>query len=394
MINKTFLFFVLSSIGALGFCAGLYGQQNPPARTMPPAPPSQSALDASLDQTLNSAPGGSLTNPNSGRSNPALSATPAEPKKNAFPKLPVKLAIEQAFNPTLIGFFVGMATGEFEKRSIAFQFYRPSPKRVISEFLFGDAPLAIMPTEQLFQIVSSGFEVLAVANFVQTEDVFLVALDRQEIKRLADLRGKTVATRGTVIEEKLARAMIAKDSSADDGGVKFLPVSGYAGADWSGKNFQAVFVSHGWDGFKLAEFLSQAKIKSELLWFSPKDHLDFVVPSWALVVRKSWLAKNYLWLANFMDALQISYKKAVQDPNSALEYYLRYNPNENRQVVEESLAYYKDRFFDFRGTFGSFHKPVLEKFAAWMKHEQLLPAEFEVNESYTNQFLQQDLLAP
>jgi putative hydroxymethylpyrimidine transport system substrate-binding protein len=295
----------------------------------------------------------------------------------------VELMLDYFPNADHAGIYAAQAAGHFEQAGLDVEIRQPpDPAAPIKQVAAGRVDLAISYEPEVFRARDQGLNVVSVAALVQEPLTSIVSLPRAEIRKPADLEGKTVGTAGIDYQSAYLRTVLA-DAGVDPSRVKERNV-----------------------GFSLVPALLTRKVDAVLgaFWNYEGTQLrregrnpriirieDAGVPDYdelVLVANEDALERDSGKLRAFIGAVQRGTKDLREDPQEAIDGLLKANPDLDaglqRAVVKVTLPL----FFAPEGRpFGWQDPGQWDAFSAWMEDAGLLENPPDPRAAFTNELL-------
>ncbi|HEY2055520.1 MAG TPA: ABC transporter substrate-binding protein [Solirubrobacterales bacterium] len=297
-----------------------------------------------------------------------------------------KLTLDLDFypNPDHAGIYMAEKEGFFKEAGLEVAINSPSdPSAPLKEVAAGRADLAITYEPEVVLAHEKGLDVVAVAALVNQPLTSLMWLKKSGIKRVADLKGKTVSYAGIPYQEAflktiLARAKVPANSvKSVNVGFGLLPslISGSAQAMLGGySNVEGVDL--------------QQRGKEPVI--TPVDQLG--VPTYdelVIVARRSTLEEEGERIRLFISALRRGTEAAAANPKAATEAILAANtdlePKLAEAEIEATLPLLSARTPG--KPYGYMNPEEWETFAGWMRDEELIAEQPKASELLTNAYL-------
>jgi putative hydroxymethylpyrimidine transport system substrate-binding protein len=247
---------------------------------------------------------------------------------------PFSLTLDFYPNPDHIGIYEAQELGYFRDAGLDVKITAPSdPASPIKQVAAGRTDLAISYEPEVILARDQGLDVKAVGALVDRPLTSLIWLKQSGIKRLGDLRGKTIATAGIPYQDAfldtiLARAKLSRDDVKPvNVGLGLLPaiISGRA---------QAML-----GGFSNVEGVD-LKLRKKHPTVTPVDQLG--VPTYdelVLVAKGSRINDDPKPIRLFLAALARGTAAAESDPPGATAALLKQNPDlDPKQTATEVAA--------------------------------------------------------
>jgi putative hydroxymethylpyrimidine transport system substrate-binding protein len=225
-------------------------------------------------------------------------------------------------NPDHVGIYEAQKLGYFRDAGLDVKIAAPTdPAAPIKEVAAGRTDLAISYEPELLLAREQGLDVKAVAALVDRPLTSMIWLGKSKVKRLGDLRGKTIATAGIPYQDAFLKTILGRvglgtsDVKVVNVGLNLLP------AILSGKA-QAML-----GGFSNVEGVD-LKARHKHPTVTPVDQLG--VPTYdelILVAKGSSIADDPQPIRLFLAALARGTAAAEKDPQGATQALLEQNPD-------------------------------------------------------------------
>ncbi len=225
-------------------------------------------------------------------------------------------------NPDHVGIYEAQKLGYFRDAGLDVKIEAPTdPAAPIKEVAAGRTDLAISYEPELLLAREQGLDVKAVGALVDRPLTSMIWLGKSKVKRLGDLRGKTIATAGIPYQDAFLKTILGRvglgtgDVKVVNVGLNLLP------AILSGKA-QAML-----GGFSNVEGVD-LKARHKHPTVTPVDQLG--IPTYdelVLVAKGSSIADDPQPIRLFLAALARGTAAAEQDPKGATQALLEQNPD-------------------------------------------------------------------
>jgi putative hydroxymethylpyrimidine transport system substrate-binding protein len=310
----------------------------------------------------------------------ALVATGCGEKEDKLePGAPDQLTLMLDFFPNAdhAGIYAAEAGGHFEDVGLDVEIRQPpDPAAPIKQVAAGRVDLAISYEPEVLRARDKGLAVQSVGAIVQVPLTSIISLPHAKIAVPADLDGKEVGTAGIDYQsaylETIAREANAKVEERD-----------------VGFNLQAALLSKKVDA-TLGAFWNYEGTELELKGKNPQiiRMEDAGVPTYDELVLVANADRDDDRIKRFIAALERGTDELQKDPDKAIKGLLDANPDLDpelqRAVVEVTLPLFQPP----RGKpFGWQEPKEWEKFATWMRDNELLEQTVGAHGSYTNEYL-------
>jgi putative hydroxymethylpyrimidine transport system substrate-binding protein len=296
----------------------------------------------------------------------------------------IDLVLDYVPNPDHVGIYAAKARGEFQRAGLDVRIRVPSdPAAPLKLLAAGDADLVISYQPELLLARDRGLEAVSVGALVQRPLTSIISLDREEVRRPADLAGKRVGTAGIPYQEAYLRAILEE-----------------AGED--PRSAQAINV-----GFQLTPALVSGRVDATLgaFWnvegvqLRRQDRRPVVIPvdeagvptynELIVVARREALPETGQKVRAFMQALARGHEAARDDPRRAVDALVEANPDLDRRFQLASVRETLPVFFpeDEERPFGWHDPRAWHRYGQWMHRNGLVREPPHAERALTNEFL-------
>jgi putative hydroxymethylpyrimidine transport system substrate-binding protein len=293
------------------------------------------------------------------------------------------LSLDWIPNPDHAGIYVAEERGYFRDAGLDVNIQVPSdPAAPIKQVAAGRVDLAISYEPEVVLAREQGLDVVAVGALVDEPLTSLIWLRESGIKRLGDLRGKTIATAGIPYQDAYLETILAR-ANLSPGDVKRVNVgAGLLSAVLSGKA-DAIL-----GGFRNVEGIDLAR-RGKDPTVTPVDELG--VPTYdelVLVARRDALDDDSEAIRLFISALARGTEEAVSAPGVATDALLGANPDLDRALTEAQLRATLPLLAGESGRpFGYMDPGQWEEFIGWMRDNGLISSLPAASEVLSNDYL-------
>jgi putative hydroxymethylpyrimidine transport system substrate-binding protein len=295
----------------------------------------------------------------------------------------LSLTLDWVPNPDHAGIYVAQERGYFRDAGLDVSIQVPSdPASPIKQVAAGRTDLAISYEPEVLLAREQGLDVVAVGALIDEPLTSLIWLRDSGIRRLGDLRGKTIATAGIPYQSAYLETILAR-ANLSPGDVKEVNVgTGLLTAVLSGKAAAIL------GGFRNVEGIDLAR-RGKDPTVTPVDELG--VPTYdelVLVAQGEALEEDSEPIRLFIAALARGTKEAIGDRRGATQALLQANPELDRQLTEAQvkatlplLAGEADR------PFGFMDPEQWREFIGWMRDNGLISSLPEPGDALSNDYL-------
>jgi putative hydroxymethylpyrimidine transport system substrate-binding protein len=295
----------------------------------------------------------------------------------------LSLTLDWVPNPDHAGIYVAQERGYFRDAGLDVSIQAPSdPASPIKQVAAGRADLAISYEPEVLLAREQGLDVVAVGALVDQPLTSLIWLRGSGIKRLGDLRGKTIATAGIPYQDAYLETILAR-ANLSPGDVKTVNVgTGLETAILSGKA-DAIL-----GGFRNVEGIDLAR-RGRGPTVTPVDELG--VPTYdelVLVARGETLDEDSEAIRLFIGALARGTEEAIADPRAATGALLQANPDLDPKLTMAQVKATLPLLAGEPGQpFGFMDPEQWREFIGWMRDNGLISSLPEPGEVLSNDYL-------
>lgn len=295
----------------------------------------------------------------------------------------VTLMLDYFPNADHAGVYAAQAGRHFEQAGLDVEIRQPpDPAAPIKQVAAGRVDLAISYEPEVLRARDEGLKVVSVAAIVVKPLTSIISLPEANIRKPADLRGKTVATAGidyqsAYLQTILDDAGVPRDSVKERNvGFSLTPalltgkVDAVLGAFWN------------YEGTEL-------KLKGRRPRIIRMEQAG--VPTYnelVLVANTGGLQRDGDKIRAFIGALSRGVRDLREDPDEAIKGLLEANPDLDPELQRAAVEVTLPLFLAPKGEpFGWQDPEEWDAFGAWMQEKQLLKAPPDVRASYDNGLL-------
>lgn len=245
---------------------------------------------------------------------------------------PLTVAMDWYPNPDHAGFLIAQKQGYFEDAGLDVELDSPTdPSLPIKLVAAGKADLALSYEPEVLLAREQGLDVVSVAGVITQPLTSMIWLKKSKIKRVRDLKGKTVATAGIPYQDAYLKAIL-KRAGLTENDVKRVTVGqGLLPSIISGRAQATLGPFWNIEGVDL-------KKKGMRPVINPVDKLG--VPTYSemvLVANGSRIAEDPDPIRLFITALGRGTRFAVEHPNQATQAVLEANDALDPKVTDAQV---------------------------------------------------------
>ena len=298
----------------------------------------------------------------------------------------VTVVLDWTPNTNHSGFYLARAEGLYADAGLDVTIIEPDQSGGLPQVAAGNAQFAVTSAEVLLPARAEGADVVSVGAILAHNTSSLVMPADRGVSRAQDLENKTYGGFGGALERALVDTLVRCDGG-DPSKVRYVEVGNvdYA-VGFEQKAFDAVWVFDGWDVIRLRDLegmelttlpfyaLGEASCLPD--WYTP-----LVASSGELINDDPELVRA------FMTATAKGYEKARTDPDAAATALLAAAPELDAELVTLSADYLASRYGDPGVAWGVQSGQNWSSFTEFLKRNDLLPADVNAEDAYTNEFL-------
>ena len=297
---------------------------------------------------------------------------------------PFSVALDWYPNPDHAGLYVAQDKGYFKDAGLDVSLDTPTdPSLPIKLVAAGKVDLALSYEPEVLLAREQGLDVQAVAAVVNRPLTSMIWLKKSGVKRVADLKGKTVSNAGIAYQEAYLKTILGR-AGLTENDVKSVGVSqGLVPSIVSGQAQATIGPFWNIEGIDL-------KLSGQKPTVNPVDKLG--VPSYdelVLVARGQTIKDDPEAIRLFIGALSRGTSEAVAKPNEAISTITKANPDLQHKVtaaqVKATLPILDNK--TKKHPYGFMDSRTWQTFIDWMVKNDLLSNPARSVDSLTNDLL-------
>ena len=294
------------------------------------------------------------------------------------------LALDFYVNPDHAGIYMALERGYFAEAGLEVEPQVPSdPSAPVRQVAAGRADLAISYEPEVLLAREQGLPVKAVAALVDQPLTSVIWTADSGLRRIADLRGKTIATAGIPYQTDFLDAILSKEKMSVDDVDQIEVGLGLLPAVLSGRSDAML------GGFLNVEGVDLAR-RGKDPTVLPVDELG--IPTYdelVLVASSDRIAEDPEAIRLFIDALERGTEDAIADPKAATAAILAAGDGLDAKLtaaeIERTLPLLAPRGAEER--FGFMDAGEWERFAGFFADRGLITTRPTADELFTNEYL-------
>jgi len=292
----------------------------------------------------------------------------------------VTVVLDWTINTNHTGLYIARDLGFFEEEGLDVSIEFPPETGAAGLVLSGKAEFAVSYQEEVTYARAAGNALRAVAAIIQHNTSGFASRSSEDIRRPRDFEGKSYGGWGSPIEEAMVRALVEGDGG-DFSKVRIVPIGSMDFFAATAGDIDFVWIFRGWDG--IAAELKGIDINYIPLGTEPV--LDYYTP--VLIARDGLLQEDPELVRAFVAGAARGYTYAIEHPEEAADILLKAAPELDRELVVASQRYLAGEYQADAPRWGEMKLEVWERYADWLKDNDLLEGEFDPGAAFTNEFL-------
>lgn len=297
---------------------------------------------------------------------------------------PLSLSLDWYPNPDHVGIYTAKDAGFFEDAGLDVSIDTPTdPALPIKLVAAGKTDLAVSYEPEVLLAREQGLDVVAVGSIVNQPLTSLMWLKKSKLKRVADLKGKTVSTAGIPYQDAYLKTILARAGLTENQVTKVGVGQGLLPSIVSGKADATLGPYWNIEGVDL-------KLSGQKPVINPVNKLG--VPTYdelVVVAQGQRVKEDPDSIRLFMSALARGTAQAVAEPNAAADTMLKANPSLDPKVtaaqIKTTLPLLAQKSKD--DPFGYMNPADWQNFINWMVDNDVLGAQQRAVDALNNEML-------
>lgn len=282
--------------------------------------------------------------------------------------------------------YLAQERGFFEEENLEVDFHVPAnPEDGLRLVASGEEDFAISYQADVLLARGQDLEVQSVAALVQHPLNSIMSLETANISRPADLAGKQIGYAGLPSDEALVRAVLEADGlTLDD--IELVNVGFGLAAALVSEQVDAVIGAYWvYETFQIENETGQEVSVLPLTDWGVPDYYELV-----LVTSDEMVDDAPGVIERFVRAVQRGYDAAAEEPDAAIEALLANNADAVEEVENASIELLVPFWTDGGAVpFGTQTGENWERYADWLKANELLGDEVDSSDAFTNEFVEE-----
>ncbi len=294
---------------------------------------------------------------------------------------PVTFVLDWTPNTNHTGIYVAESEGYFEEEGLDVEIIMPGEAGAGHLVATGKADLGISYQESLMMARDSDLPLVSVGAVIQHNTAGYASPVEKNIVEPTDFENKVFGASMSELSKAIMKTSM-EENGADYTKVKSTNIgdSDFFVAAERDIDFSLVF--QGWTGIE-AEIRGQ---ELNMIYLNDlSEGLDFYTP--IIATSEKMIKENSEIVDRFMTATTKGYEFAIDKPEEAADILTKNVPDLNEELVKESQKWLATKYQDDASEFGIQETERWEKVKDFMVEHDLIDAEFDVNQAFTNEFI-------
>jgi putative hydroxymethylpyrimidine transport system substrate-binding protein len=299
------------------------------------------------------------------------------------------VALDWYPNPDHAGFLTARDEGYFEDAGLDVSLDSPTdPSLPIKLVAAGKADLALSYEPEVLLAREQGLDVISVASVINQPLTSMIWLKKSKIKRVADLKGKTVSTAGIPYQDAYLKTILERAGLSENDVKKVGVGQGLLPSIISGRAQATLGPFWNIEGVQL-------KMEGQKPVINPVDRLG--VPTYSemvLVAKGSRIEDDPTPIRLFLAALARGTRQAVNHPNQATQTVLAANDALKPKVTASQMKVTLPLLDQngnaqqpFKKPWGEQNATTWQAFTNWMVQQGVLGQTANANDAIDNELL-------
>ncbi len=293
----------------------------------------------------------------------------------------VSVTLDWTPNTNHTGLYVAQELGYFTEEGLQVEILQPGQSITDQIVATGKSHFGISYQENIIRARGEGIPLVSIAAVIQHNTSGFASLKEAGISSVKDFEGKRYGSWDSPSELAILKNVMQKAGADID---KVKVISGiYDFFSTIGKDADFEWIYYGWDG------VIAAQRGVELDYIPLKDLnpiFDYYTP--VLISSEDYLKDNAGTTKKFLSAVKKGYEYCITEPEKAADILIKHVPELNSEQVRASLSYLADQYQAEAAYWGMQRSEVWQSFANWMSDEKLISKPIEIDQAFTNEYLQ------
>ncbi len=282
------------------------------------------------------------------------------------------------------GIFMALENGYFEEEGLDVEVNVPAdPTTALQLVATGDDDFTISYQADVLYARSQGLEIQSVAALVQHPLNTIMALESSGITEPADLEGTTIGVTGVPSDEAMLGAIL-EDAGLSLDDVEIVNVGFDLMPSLLGGSVDAIIGGYFVHESILAEQQGEPVVAMNVQDHGVPDYYELL-----LVTGDAFVDENPDAVEGFIRALQRGYEAAAADPDAAVDALMAAYPETAEEVEREGIGLIVPLWTDDGAVaWGTQTEERWQTYHDWLRETGLLEEDVDVNEAFTNEFVE------
>ncbi|WP_409253267.1 ABC transporter substrate-binding protein [Bacillus sp. SCS-153A] len=293
----------------------------------------------------------------------------------------VSVVLDWTPNTNHTGLYVAKEKGYFEEEGLNVEIIMPGEAGADSIVASGKAEFGVGYQEGVTQARIQDVPLVSIAAVIQHNTSGFASPADTNIQSPKDFEGKTYGGWGSPVEEAVMAA-IMKQENADVAKVDFVNMGDSDFFTAVQRDIDFAWIYYGWTGIE-AELRNEDINMIYLTDYSEK--LDYYTP--VLTTNEKMISDDPETVEAFLAAVSKGYNFAIDNPAEAAQVLIDAVPDLDEELVKKSQDWLASKYTDDAPRWGEQKLEIWENYADWMFENELLEAELDAEQAFTNEFL-------
>ncbi len=295
----------------------------------------------------------------------------------------ITVVLDWTPNTNHTGLYVALENGYFEEQGLDVEIIQPADGSAEQLVAAGTAQFGISFQENVTLARAEGMPVVSIAAVIQHNTSGFISRVEENIKSPADFEGKKYGGWGTDIETTTVKYLMEKaGADPEKVGIVTMGDTDFFAASEAGE-IDFAWIYEGWT------LLEAGTRGVSVNYFNMKDFdevFDYYTP--VIITSEKNITENDETITKFMKAVVKGYEYAIQNPSDAAGMLLKHAPELDEELILLSQEFLADRYKDDAPYWGYQNKNVWLRYTEWLYENGFIEEMIEVEEAYTNAYLQ------
>ena len=293
----------------------------------------------------------------------------------------VTVVLDWTPNTNHTGLYVAADKGYFEDEGLDVEIILPGEAGADQLVASGQAEFAVSYQESITEARIQDIPIVSIAAVIQHNTSGFASLEGKDITTPKDFEGKSYGGWGAPLE----KAVIDSIMMQEDADVEQVEIVTIGDADFftaMEQDIDFAWIYYGWTGIE-AELRNEAINMIYVTDYSKS--LDYYTP--VLATNETMIDENPETIKKFLKATSKGYQLAIDNPEEAADILIAAVPDLDPELVRASQEWLASKYQDDAAQWGEQKLEVWENYATWMYENELLEAELDSEQAFTNEFL-------